>query len=154
MVHDLVITRAHFQCGGLLAATEITFTTDDGGDLVWKGFIGPNDDPVAVRVPGEGQLFIEHCQMSSVSIAHKEYLMRTSRHTFEVVKLTNKTTAPCGKCGKKCTRTKEFMQTVNPFNTNADGVPKTRSEIQTELAVQAKAYRDRNETIYHVKCEG
>lgn len=150
-MHDLVITRAHFQCGRLLAATEITFTTEDGGELIWKGFIGPNDDPVAVHVPGEGQLFIEHCQMSSVSIAHKEHLMRTTRHTFEVVNLTNKTTAPCGKCGKKCTRTKKFWQTLNPFNKNADGSVKTRDQIMDELSEKASQYR--SQTIYHQRCE-
>lgn len=124
--------------------------------VIWSGKASsaPNDDPVAVRVPGEGQLFIEHCQMSSVSIAHKEYLMRTSRHTFDGVKLTVKATAPCGKCGRQCSRSKKFWQTLNPFNTNTGGSVKTRSEIQTELAAQAKAYRDRNETIYHAKCEG
>ena len=151
MVHDLVITRAHFQCGGLLAATEITFTTDDGGELVWKGFIGPNDDPVALRVPGEGQLFIEHCQMSSVSIAHKEHLMRTTRHTFDEVKLTVKATAPCGKCGRQCSRSKKFWQTLNPFNTKADGSVKTRDDIMVELNAQAAQYR--TQTIYHEKCE-
>lgn len=51
------------------------------------------------------------------------------------------------------TRTKEFTQTLNPFNTNADGSVKTRSEIQAELSAQAKAYRDRNEAIYHAKCK-
>jgi len=153
-MHKLVISQAHFQCGQLIAPTEITFTTDDGGEVVWKGMIRRYaDEPVAVDVPGDGQLYIEHSQMSSVSICHAERLMRTTRHTFEVVKLTHKTTAPCGKCGNKCTRTKEFMQTLNPFNTNADGSVKTRSEIQAELSAQAKAYRDRNETIYHVKCE-
>lgn len=151
MVHDLVITRAHFQCGGLIAPTEITFTTDDGGELVWKGFIGPNDDPVAVRVPGEGQLFIEHCQMSSVSISHKEHLMRTTRMTFEEVKLSVKATAPCGKCGKKCSRTKVFSQTLNPFNTNGDGTQKTRDQILVELQLKAAYYR--STPIYHVKCE-
>lgn len=153
-MHKLVITRAHFQCGQLIAPTEITFTTEDGGELVWKGMVRRSDDPVLVVVPGDGQLYIEHCTMSSVSINNPERLMRTTRLTFDEVKLTNKTTAPCGKCGKKCTRTKEFMQTINPFNTNADGTVKTRSEIMVELQAAAKAYRDRNETIYHAKCEG
>lgn len=151
MVHDLVITRAHFQCGGLVGPCEIKFTTDDGGELLWKGLVRGSDEPVAVRVPGEGLLSIEHHQMDSVSISHKEHLMRTTRMTFQEVKLTVKATAPCGKCGKKCTRTKVFSQTLNPFNTNTDGTVKTRDQIMAEL--QPKAAQYRNETIYHVKCE-
>lgn len=150
-MHDLVITRAHFQCGGLIAHTKIHFTTDDGGDLVWEGMVGPNDDPVVVSVPGSGQLFIEHDQMSTVSISHKEHVMRTTRLTFEEVKLSSKATAPCGKCGKKCTRTKVFSQTLNPFNTTADGMVKRRDQIMVELRAKAAEYR--TQTIYHVKCE-
>lgn len=151
MIHDLVITQAHFQVGSLIAPTEITFTTDDGGELVWKGMVTRLDEPVAVRVPGNGQLFIEHDQMASVSISHKEHLMRTTRLTFPEVKLTVKATAPCGKCGKQCTRTKVFSQTLNPFNTNEDGTVKTREQIMVEL--QPKAAQYRTQTIYHVKCE-
>lgn len=153
MTHKLVITQAHFQCGQLIAPTEITFTTDEGGELVWKGLIRRYvDEPVAVSVPGEGTLFIEHDTMSSVSICNAErVLMRTHRHTFDEVKLTVKATAPCGKCGNQCTRTKKFWQTLNPFNTNADGSVKTRDDIMSELGQQAAQYR--TQTIYHAKCE-
>lgn len=37
-MHHLVITLAHFQCGSLITPTEVKFTTDDGGELVWKGY--------------------------------------------------------------------------------------------------------------------
>jgi hypothetical protein len=151
-MHDLVITRAHFQCGPMIAPCEITFTTESGGELVWKGMVTPQCDPVAISVPGEGQLYIEHDRMTTASIAHKEHLMRTTRHTFEEVKLTVKATAPCGKCGKKCTRTKVFSQTLNPFNTNPDGSVKTRDQIMDELRPKAAHYR--GGPIYHVKCEG
>jgi len=150
-MHDLVITRAHFQCGGMIAPCEIKFTTADGGELVWKGMVTSQCDPVAISVPGEGQLFIETHNMNTVSISHKEHLMRTTRMTFQEVKLTVKATAPCGKCGVKCSRTKVFSQTLNPFNTNTDGTVKTRDQIMAEL--QPKAAQYRNETIYHVKCE-
>ena len=77
--------------------------------------------------------------------------MRTIRMTFEEVKLTIKATAPCGKCGRKCTRTKVFSQTLNPLNTTADGTVKTRGQIEAELREKASQYR--NQIIYHEKCE-
>lgn len=153
MTHKLVITQAHFQCGPLIAPTEITFTTDQGGEVAWKGMIRRYvDDPVEVVVPNDGALFIEHCPMSSVSICNAErVLMRTSRHAFPEVKLSVKATAPCGKCGRQCSRTKKFWQTLNPFNKNDDGSVKTRDEIMSELGQQAAQYR--TQTIYHAKCE-
>lgn len=152
-MHKLVITQAHFQCGRLIAPTEITFTTDEGGELVWKGMIRRYvDEPVEISIPGDGMLSIEHCTMSSVSICNAErVLMRTSRHTFPVVKLSIQARSPCGKCGVMCSRTKKFWQTLNPFNKNDDGSVKTREQITDELRVQAAAYR--TQTIYHAKCE-
>lgn len=153
MTHKLVISQAHFQCGRLIAPTEITFTTDEGGELVWKGLVRLYvDEPVEVSVPGDGTLFIEHDNMSSVSICNAErVLMRTSRHTFPEVKLSVKATAPCGKCGKQCSRTKKFWQTASPFNKNDDGSVKSHDQIMVELRKQAAEYR--TQTIYHAKCE-
>lgn len=150
-MHHLVIVQAHFHCGQLISSCKIQFTTEDGGELTWEGMVTRRDDPVAITVPGEGTLSIEHDNMCSVSIVHKEHLMRTIHHTFEEVKLTVKATAPCGKCGSKCSRTKVFSQTLNPFNTNDDGTVKTREQIMKELQPRAAQYR--TETIYHVKCE-
>jgi len=150
-MHGLVITQAHFQVGQLIAPTQITFTTEDGGELAWSGIVTRHGEPVVVDVPGDGTLYIEHDPMASVSISRKEHLMRTTRCTFEEVKLTVKAKAPCGKCGKMCSRTKVFSQTLNPFNKNIDGSLKTRAEIQTELGHKAAKYR--TQTIYHAKCE-
>lgn len=152
MTHRLVITRAYLHVGPIIGPCDIHFTTEDGGDLKWSGFVNQHNGPICVEVPGDGQLFIEHSQLCTVSITSPEKLMRTSKLTFQEVKLTVKATAPCGKCGIKCTRTKVFSQTLNPFNTNADGSVKTRDQIMVEL--QPKAAQYRNETIYHVKCEG
>lgn len=46
----------------------------------------------------------------------------------------------CPVCGKRTTRKATFMQTVNPFNRNADGAVKTESEIGAELRAEAKAW--------------
>jgi hypothetical protein len=43
----------------------------------------------------------------------------------------------CSSCGKKIRRQTTFSQTLNPFNRNAEGQPKTRQEILAELRTEA-----------------
>jgi hypothetical protein len=71
--------------------------------------------------------------------------------TFAVVKFWSDKSGKCTVCGKRCSRTKEFYQTVNPFNKNAAGEVKTRDEIYSELVITAKTWR--KEPITHAKCE-
>lgn len=152
MTHNLVITRAHFQCGGLVAPTEITFTTSDGGELVWKGIVRPwIDNPLAVSVPGDGELSIEHCRMSSVSISHAEYLMHAHRTTYSKVSIIEKKAGKCTACGKRAQRSQEFYQTLNPFNKNPDGSVKTAGDIRAALATAIAEWHAA--PIYHAKCE-
>lgn len=47
--------------------------------------------------------------------------------------------------GKARQETKKFWQTVNPFNKGADGFPKTRGEIMSELEQQARLWMLRKE---------
>jgi len=42
--------------------------------------------------------------------------------------------------GKKHQQTMKFMQTLNPFNKDADGFPKSREQIWKELKAQAAAW--------------
>lgn len=42
--------------------------------------------------------------------------------------------------GKKRKRTRRFYQTRNPFNTNAQHVPKSREEILVELEAERDAW--------------
>lgn len=42
--------------------------------------------------------------------------------------------------GKRRQETKTFMQTVNPFNKNADGTRKTREQILIELHAERLAW--------------
>jgi hypothetical protein len=42
--------------------------------------------------------------------------------------------------GKRRQQTKEFMQTISPFNKNLDGTQKTREQIIDELNVERKAW--------------
>jgi hypothetical protein len=51
---------------------------------------------------------------------------------FAVVEMTGYKSGKC-KCGKHRRRQKTFSQTINPFNKNAEGMPKSREEIYQEL---------------------
>jgi predicted RNA-binding Zn-ribbon protein involved in translation (DUF1610 family) len=52
---------------------------------------------------------------------------------FREVKIKRKLLVQCVKCGKKLTRTIEAWQTINPYNMNKCGHPKTEQEIRFEL---------------------
>lgn len=75
--------------------------------------------------------------------------VRTNRHTTtdgeEWGWVSNMTTQnislPGMRSGKRRTRREKFWQTLNPFNKNADGEPKTAQEIRVELAEKIKAWR-------------
>lgn len=61
---------------------------------------------------------------------------------FREVKLTRKVRVACaGGCGKKLARQQTFWQTLNPFNTNVAGQPKTAFEIGAELKDKADAWQ-------------
>jgi hypothetical protein len=63
-----------------------------------------------------------------------------TRYVFEEVKVRVSKRVTCPVCGKRRNIRKSFYQTLNPFNVNADGAPKSRSEIQLELAHEARAW--------------
>lgn len=72
-------------------------------------------------------------------------------YRFREVKHQASKNLPCPKCGKKLRRQRTFGQTINPFNKNADGLPKTELEIVRELNDQAKAWEAEPET--HPACK-
>ena len=47
--------------------------------------------------------------------------------------------------GKVRQETKKFLQTINPYNTSADGTLKTRGQIRAELEQQARLWMLRKE---------
>lgn len=59
----------------------------------------------------------------------------------------------CETCGKKMNRQTTFMQTLNPFNKNADGEPKTAQEISIELGEEARAWEAGTEGYLCAKCQ-
>ena len=65
--------------------------------------------------------------------------MRIS-YTFEVVKHRAEKTGKC-KCGKRLKRSMTFEQTINPFNVDAAGVPKSRGLILAELVDEAETWQ-------------
>lgn len=71
--------------------------------------------------------------------------------SFQQVKLSGSKSGTCPTCGKKVTRRKTVTQTVNPFNRNADGVPKTQEEVQASVREALKAWKE--QPAYHAKCE-
>lgn len=44
---------------------------------------------------------------------------------------------PCPVCGKKYRRQRTFTQTVNPWNKNDQGLPKTWHEVETAVNAEA-----------------
>jgi len=63
------------------------------------------------------------------------------RITFENVEIKGTKTFVCADCGKTRSRTEAFSQTINPFNINASGEPKSRSEITTEIIADRDAWK-------------
>lgn len=59
----------------------------------------------------------------------------------------------CAVCGKSAERSREFGQTVNPFNKNPDGTVKTAAEIRRDVNAEAKAWQD-DGAVMHARCEG
>ena len=62
-------------------------------------------------------------------------------YRFQEVKLRGAKSGKCSVCGKRRQRSTTFSQTINPFNKNADGVPKTREEILAELNEEARLWK-------------
>lgn len=59
---------------------------------------------------------------------------------YEEVKVSASKSGKCH-CGKKLTRKTTFMQTISPFNKNADGTLKDRNAILAELHEEAQQWK-------------
>lgn len=67
--------------------------------------------------------------------------------TFSAVTVKRVKKGKCSMCGVKCQVTKRFFQTLNPFNKNSAGLPKSASEIRAEETVKADAWKAREPLI-------
>jgi hypothetical protein len=74
--------------------------------------------------------------------------MRQKR-TFDEIRDSVKVTGICKVCTKKCTRTVSDYQTLNPYNKNKNGQPKSAFEIRKEVekSVSEKADKLRQHFI-------
>lgn len=72
-------------------------------------------------------------------------------YRFQEIKHPVTKSVPCrAGCGKTVRRSTTLSQTVNPFNKNADGQPKTEQEIRAELKAEAEAWQPTNDI--HAEC--
>lgn len=72
-------------------------------------------------------------------------------YIFEEVKLYGSKSGKCSVCGKACTRSQKFSQTLNPFNKNEKGEIKTWQEIKEELCGELNEWRSK--PPIHSRCE-
>ena len=71
--------------------------------------------------------------------------------TFDKVSTWPSKSGVCPVCGKKAVRKTEFYQTLNPFNTDINGNPKTPTQIRQELQVKVDEWKAK--PVYHARCE-
>ena len=70
----------------------------------------------------------------------------TATVRFERIPLTFRKTVKCADCGKRLKRQRTFEQTLNPWNRNAEGQPKSRQEILASLREQGAEWKQQPET--------
>jgi hypothetical protein len=71
---------------------------------------------------------------------------------FDEVSRTGVKAVPCESCGKKLRRQTTFTNTISPFNVNADGRPRTRSEIWDHLGEMVADWK--RLPAWHEACTG
>jgi len=73
------------------------------------------------------------------------YITETIR--FEPITWQVRKTVKCAAgCGKSVKRQRTFQQTLNPYNRNAEGQPKTRQEIGVALRAEGDEWQQKPET--------
>ncbi len=63
------------------------------------------------------------------------------KYVFKQVKFPATKRGKCPGCGKRLTRSTTFSMTINPFNVNAKGEPRTEAEIWHELRCKAEFWK-------------
>jgi hypothetical protein len=74
---------------------------------------------------------------------------RTVTTRYEEVSRTVKRRVTCAICGKKFNRQRTFTNTVNPFNKNAAGVPKSWSEVEENVVHLAEQWQPEQDCGNH-----
>jgi len=76
--------------------------------------------------------------------------MRTVTHTFPEIVVRRSKSGYCHACGKRVRRSRTFSETVNPFNRNEDGAPKSPAEVRVSVNNMADAWEP---DFTHERCE-
>ena len=63
---------------------------------------------------------------------------------FDRVEVKEHRKGTCETCGKRWVKTKTFWHSVNPFNTRADGKPKSRAEVLADVQAEADAWQPKH----------
>jgi hypothetical protein len=61
-------------------------------------------------------------------------------YSFQRVNLPAEQAGKCPVCAKRVVRRQTFWQTINPWNKNAEGQPKTYDEIRVDLRAERDAW--------------
>jgi hypothetical protein len=65
-------------------------------------------------------------------------------YRFQEVKRREQRKLKCRTCGKRFTRSHTFVQTVNPWNKNADGAVKTYGEVLRDVNAEGAKWAPDN----------
>jgi len=74
-----------------------------------------------------------------------------TRYVFDAIQTSRTKKGVCVKCGKRRQKTKRFTETINPFNKNANGTPKTRDQVQESVIEKARVWM--SEPLVCTGCE-
>lgn len=70
-------------------------------------------------------------------------------YTFQPVTAYRERTGKCPVCGKSVKRSKKFQCTINPFNLNERGVPRSYAEVRDQVDAKASEWIP---DFTHAKC--
>lgn len=70
---------------------------------------------------------------------------------FRMIKRRATKSGTCAVCGKKCSRSITVESSVNPWNKNANGEPKSPSQIFDELGDELTRWKSK--PVVHAGCE-
>lgn len=66
--------------------------------------------------------------------------MKTITTTFQIVRAFGARAGKCVGCGKHIRRQRTFERTINPWNRNSDGLPKSYSEVLADVDADRAAW--------------
>jgi hypothetical protein len=74
---------------------------------------------------------------------------QTTTTTYAQIKRTAKRKVTCETCGRKFSRQRTFSNTINPFNKNDRGFPKTYDEVLADVIAMARVWQPEQDCGNH-----